>query len=112
MHLPKEPSGTTPPSAIVVLDFLKNLFGGDEMDPYERQVLEQEHRKLGGKIAAKRDELSGVETTKSKKKMNPRAKQIMAEIDRMKKRQREIEKQLGGKPSGQTKSRRKRRSKR
>lgn len=93
----------------MVLDFLKNLFGGDEMDPYERQVLEQEHRKLEGKIAAKRDELSGVKTTKSKKKMNPRAKQIMAEIDRMKKRQREIEKQLGGKPGGQSKSRRKRR---
>lgn len=90
----------------MVLDFLKNLFGSEELDPYERQVLEQEHRKLSGKIAGKRDQLSGVKTTKSKKKMNPRAKQLMAEIDRLKKRQREIEKKLGGKPSGQTKSRR------
>lgn len=97
----------------MVLDFLKNLFGGGQVEGYERQVLEREHRKLSAKIAAKRDELSGVKTTKSKKKMNPRAKQLLSEIDRLEKRQREIERKIGGKPEGQTKSRRKsRRSRR
>lgn len=61
-------------------------------------MLRREFRKLTRKVIGMGDELSEVQTTRSKKKMHPQAERILGEIDELKRRRKGIERNLGGVP--------------
>ncbi|MDX1611832.1 MAG: hypothetical protein R3185_05645 [Candidatus Thermoplasmatota archaeon] len=94
----------------MVLDFLRGLFGKKELDPYERKVLEKEHRELVSQISSMRATVSKLPAAKSKKKLNPQAKAMLDQVARLEKRKKEIERELGEVPEHVSRS--KRRSKR
>lgn len=83
----------------MVLGKLKRMLGlVDEAEGYERQALEREYRRLEKKIQRRQRELEDTPTAKSKKKQNPKVKQLLGKIRKLEKRQREIEAKLGGPP--------------
>ncbi len=82
----------------MVLDRLKQLFTGKQLTAYEREVLAREYDRVGQKLETKQRQLGGVQCVGCAKKEDPRANRLIAQIKALKKRQSEIEKELGGVP--------------
>ncbi len=78
----------------------------EEAEGYEREALKREHRRLERKIQKRERELEQTPTAKSKKKQNPKAKRLIDEVRKLRKRQNEVESRLGGKPERDSQARR------
>ncbi len=92
-----------------MLERLKRLIGLDPIqDPYEREVLEREHRRASVKIHRLRARLGGVQCSTCPKEDNPRAQRLIDKIRTLEERQEEIEAQLGEMPSPPASARSKR----
>lgn len=70
----------------------------EEAEGYEREALKREYRRLERKIQRRERELEDTPTAKSKKKQNPKAKRLVEEVRKLRKRQSEVETRLGGAP--------------
>jgi predicted nuclease with TOPRIM domain len=83
----------------VVLGKFKRWLGlVDEAEGYEREALKREYRRLERKIQRRERELEETPTAKGKKKQNPKARRIIDEVRKLRKRQSEVETRLGGPP--------------
>jgi predicted nuclease with TOPRIM domain len=83
----------------VVLGKLKQWLGlVDEAEGYEREALKREYKRLERKIQRRERELEDTPTAKSKKKQNPKARRLIDEMRKLRKRQDEVETKLGGPP--------------
>lgn len=83
----------------MVLGKLKRWLGlVEEAEGYEREALKREYRRLERKIQRRERELEETPTAKSKKKQNPKARRLLGEVRKLRKRQDEVETRLGGKP--------------
>lgn len=97
----------------MVLDRIKRMLGlTPELTPYEREVLEREHRSVSNEIRQVEEALAKTPTSRSKKKLKPRIKQLLTKKDQLEARRKEIERQLGGPPKAGARSRRSKRSSR
>lgn len=78
----------------------------EEAEGYEREALKREYRRLERKIQRRERELEETPTAKGKKKQNPKARRLLSEVRKLRKRQDEVEMRLGGKPDTGTSARR------
>lgn len=98
----------------MVLDRIKQLLGFETVDEHERDLLEREYLRIEKKLHQTEQRLGTVHCSTCTKEEDPHAKRLMSKRRSLEKRQKEIERKLGGVPERvqARRSRRKRKSKR